>query len=170
MGAFVEEDLVGEGAGVACYGEGSGADGGAHAEGGVLYDHGLIGTHAGLMHGHEVWLGVGLAIGDIEACDHEVGMEDAGVVAVEAREEAVLGAAGDEDDLESVGTDLLEEGKGAGHGQCLGQLVVILALTGIDALDLLMGGGTSPMLACEDVDGGETGSALMHEHIVARDA
>ena len=110
VGTFVEEDLVGEGPGVAGDGEGSCTDGGAHAEGGVLNDHGLVGAHAGLVHGHEVGLGMGLAVGDIETGDHEVGMEDAGVVAIEAREKAVLGTAGDEDNLETVGTNLLQKG------------------------------------------------------------
>lgn len=170
VGAGGLEDVVGQGAGVATDGEGAGIVAAAYAERRVLHHHALPRLHLCLAHRHQIGLGVGLALADIKARNHEVGMEKTRIIVVEALEERVLTAAGDEADLQTIAPDLAKQLQGAGHRFGGRQLIVVLALAGVDAIHLLLIGGAMPLAAGEQIHCGEAGAPLVEIDIHRRHA
>ena len=114
--------MVGQGSGVDGDGGDVGGYGGADAQRGVLYDEALVRPELAPQHGaalgksHQVGLRVGLALLDVEACDHALRGEDVRVVLAELGEQRGGAAACDKQNHHALGLHLADEGECARHG------------------------------------------------------
>ena len=95
-------------------------------------------------------------------------MEEAGIIAFEARKQGQLAAACDDYDGQPRCLDLREQLHGAGHTPRLGTGVEEAALLGIDVADFLFSGIAVPVTLREEVDGGSAGAALVHVSLFGR--
>ena len=114
------------------------------------------------LQGHEVRLGVRLAVLHVLARHDELGGEEAGIVGVETVEQRLLARARHHDDGERGLLHGLEHLLCAGHLGRFGAGVEEAALLGVDVGYLLLGSLAAPVAACEDVDGRSTRAALVH--------
>ena len=109
-----------------------------------------------------------LAVPDIKGGYHQFWIEDAGEVALESFQQALLSAARNYDALASHGLYGLQDLKCTKYGFNVWQGVEDVALYLIYILHLLGGGGTSPLSLGKDVDGALAGAPLVHVHILVR--
>ena len=167
VGSGVQERVVGQWAGVDGNGEDAGSHGRLYAEGCIFHDDGFGGTDHGFPEAFQVGFGVGLAAGDVEAGDHDIWAEQAREMAVEALEQALLSAAGDEEDLKALASDGVEQFGGAGHDRGFGQGVEAPGFGVIDGLYLLGCGGVAPLAACQQVDGAAAGASFVEIDVLA---
>lgn len=166
VGSLVEQGFVGQGAGVDGDGEDASCLGGTYAEGGVLHHYALLGAEATLLHAHEVGFGVGLAMLDIEGGDHELATEDVGVVMVELVEQGVLSRAGDDEDLQPLGLELVQQLQCTGHG--LGRRKGV-EVVGLDFVNLLYALGAllyTSLTHAHQVDGRGACAPLVEVYLV----
>ena len=167
LGSLVKQHAVGQGAGVDGYGGDVGGNGGAHAQRGVLHHQTFIGTQFAAQHGatlrepHQIGLGVGFSLFDVEARDHALGDEDIGVEFVQLLEQRGGAAAGNEQQHDALGLHLADEGQGSGHGVGLRKLAEIGRLHTVHLLGHLAGGGYA--FACgNNLDSAEPRASLVH--------
>ena len=106
-----------------------------------------------LLESHEIRLGIGLSILHIEGCNYEFGLEDVGVVSLNALKERLLSRPCHHHGGDARCLYLLQEFVGSWHGLWLGLLVEDFGLELVDGTDFIFSGFVSSFTHGNNVDG-----------------